>query len=490
MSRSFFLILLLFGLFLIFLVFLRVLDADELAFLTAAYETLKGKVCYRDFFLPQMPLSFLYLLPFANFGMNGFFAGRIFSSLLGILLGIFLFKYLFLRSGGSKREEVKIGSLFIFLSYFANGLILSWAPVNKPHILVNLFNFFSLFFLYQGSYLLSGIFLGMAGETRAIFLVFLPIYLYYIYRFKERKKIGNFLLGFLLAQIIGLYYFLQSPKNFLIDNIYYHLVRGDIGSNEILPRLFSDEVLFGRFFTLVKVFILPQNLFFTILTVWAFFHYQKKKEEYHFEFFSLILGGFVFFLYYLIVAPAHFQYFIQILPYLFLFNLPFFVEKGKEFSLRYQKEKRIKFLLSFLLLFYLFGTIFTIYNYASGIHLFYQKYRLNLIKEVVEEIENNSAPEDEILAFYPTFPVLAKRHNLFDYETSPDFPFAERFTAQERRRLHLSSPEEIREKIEKKIPKLVIGIIGEKEKEFYRLEELGYEKIRVVSDYEIYRRVE
>ncbi len=481
-------IIFLFTLFLLLLAFLRVIDADELAFLTAAYETLKGKVCYRDFFLPQMPLSFLYLLPFADWGMTGFFFGRILNIFLGIIFGFFLFKYFLLRIGQEKRDMILGGVIFITFFYFANGLILSWVPVNKPHILVNIFNFLSLVFLYQGLYFFSGIFLGLAGETRAIFLLFLPIYLYYIYRFQDRKKIGQFLFGFFLPQIIGLYYFLQSPKNFFLDNIYYHLVRGDIGSVEVLPRLFSDEVLFGRFFTLVKVFILPQNLLLLLLVIGGFFSYKKNWREYHFEFFAFILGVLTFFLYYLVVAPAHFQYFIQVLPYLFIFVLPFFANKVWKFYSSYSRQRMIRFALNIVILFYLLGSIFTIYNYASGIHTFYKKYRINLIREVAKEIEDNSSADDRVLVFYPNLPVLAKRENLPDYETCPDFPFAERFSEQERRYLRLSSREEIREKIKERVPKLVVGILDEKGKDFYQLEAVGYEKIKEIADYEIYKR--
>jgi hypothetical protein len=486
MRKRLLLVLFIFSLFLILLVFFRVIDADELAFLTAARETLKGKVCYRDFFLPQMPFSFLFLIPFANWGITGFFLGRILNLGLGIIFGLLLFKYLFLRIEGSdlgepKEEMIRLGFIFITLFYFANGLILAWVPVNKPHILVNLFNLLSLFFLYQEKYLLSGLFLGLAGETRAIFLLFLPFYLYYLYRFRNKRGMGRLLLGFLLSQSIGLYYFLSAPQNFFLDNIYYHLVRGEIRDG-ILSRLFSDEILFGRFFTLVKVFVLPQNFLLFILTVLAFYHYRKNPQLYHFEFFALILGITTFTLYYLIVAPAHFQYFIQVLPFLLIFNLPFFLSRIP--------KKGVKFPFLLVTLFYLFGSAFTIYNYASGLHPFYQRYRIGLIKKLVDEIERNSIPEEEILVFYPNLPVLAKISNLSDYETCPDFSFAERFPAERRRILHLSSREEIREKIRQRIPRLVVGILGEEEKRFYQLEAVGYKKIKEIFDYEIYKREE
>jgi hypothetical protein len=232
----------------------------------------------------------------------------------------------------------------------------------------------------------------------------------------------------------------------------------------------------------VKVFVLPQNFLLFILTVLAFYHYRKNPQLYHFEFFALILGITTFTLYYLIVAPAHFQYFIQVLPFLLIFNLPFFLSRIP--------KKGVKFPFLLVTLFYLFGSAFTIYNYASGLHPFYQRYRIGLIKKLVGEIERNSIPEEEILVFYPNLPVLAKISNLSDYETCPDFSFAERFPAERRRILHLSSREEIREKIRQRIPRLVVGILGEEEKRFYQLEAVGYKKIKEIFDYEIYKREE
>lgn len=148
----------------------------------------------------------------------------------------------------------------------------------------------------------------------------------------------------------------------------------------------------------------------------------------------------------------------------------------------------VKFALPIVISFYFLGSIFTIYNYASGIHTFYKKYRVNLIRAVAKEIEDNSSAGDKVLVFYPNLPVLAKRENLPDYETCPDFPFAERFSERERRNLHLSSREELREKIREKVPTLVVGILEERGKDFYQLEAAGYEKIKEIADYEIYKR--
>ncbi len=474
-----------FSIFLLFLVFFRVVDTDELAFLTAAFETLKGKVAYKDFFLPQMPLSFLPLLFFAKFGITGFFAGRILNLLFGLLFGWLFFVYLRKRLGGGQSLNPAPRNFFS-LFYFANGLFLSWIPVNKPHILVNTFNLLSLLFLYRGGYFLSGLFLGLAGETRAIFLLFLPLYLFYIYRAKEKKKIGRFLSGFFLPQVIGLYYFLSAPKNFLINNLYYHLVRGDVGEADIWLRFFRDEILFGRFFMVVKVFVLPQNLLLLLLTLFAFSFYKRDYKRYQFEFFSLILGALTFFLYYLVVAPAHFQYFIQVLPFLFIFNIPF-LEEANRFL---RSSFRVKLVLSLIISFYLFGSLFTISNYASGFHPFYKRYQMSIVKEVAKEIEENSKPEDRVLVFFPNFQVLARRRNLSGYETCPDFPFAERFSAGARRVLNLSSRSDLRKRIEAREPALIVGTFGEEEKRFYQFFSFGYKKIGEVLDYEIYQRSE
>ncbi len=472
-----FLVLIIFALLIFLLIFLRVIDTDELAFLTAAYEITKGKLPYKDFFLPQMPLSFLLLVPFASLGITGFFLGRILYCLLGIIFGLLLLLYLYRRI----TQPSVSGILFLLLFYFFNGLFLAWIPTNKPHILVNIFNLLSLLGLYNGNYLLSGIFFGLAGETRAVFLFFLPFYLYYILRYKGSKPLIPFLLGFALSLVIGLYFFLLSPKNFFNNTIYYHLVRG-------APSSFG-EILYHRLLVLGKVFLLPQNFLMLIITLFAFRHYWQKRKEYHLEFFSLFLGGATFFIYYLVVAPAHFQYFIQVIPYLIVFNTPFLssIQPYQIRQLIITKPLLQKALLGIAIL-YPLASFLTVYNYASAWRPFYQKYQLPLIKKVVSEIEKASPPEERILALFPCLPVLAGRRNLDDYETCPDFPFAERFSSAERRVLNLSTPEEIREKIRARLPSLVVGILGEREINFYELAKSGYKKIKEIEPYSLYQR--
>jgi len=472
-KKIFFLILFsLFALLLFLLIFIRVIDSDELAFLTAANETLLGKVAYRDFFLPQMPLSFFPLLPFARWGMSGFFAGRFFFACLGIIFGLLLFYYLNKRIARISREAI----IFLIFVYLANGLFLAWIPLNKPHILVNIFNFLSLLFLYQERLFLSGIFLGLAGETRIIFLLLLPFYLYYIRRHKGKKGVMPFLFGFVLTQGIGLYFFFLAPRNFLTDTVYYHLVRG--ASDNL------GQILANKLAILGKVFFLPQNLLIIITAILAFRYYLPRRQDYQFEFFSLILGGITFIIYYLLISPTHFQYFIQVIPYLIIFVLPYI----SSLSFPAFSNYRIKLILFFLGFFYILSSIFIIYNYTGNFRPFYQKYHLPLIKKVIDEISRESSPGEKILVFGPNLPVLARRQNLDDYETCPDFPFALRFSERGRRLLNLSSPEEIRRKIQEGIPRLVVGILSERDKAFYKLEELGYKKIREIEMYEIYRR--
>ncbi|HEX5035452.1 MAG TPA: glycosyltransferase family 39 protein, partial [bacterium] len=105
----------------------RNVDGDEGLYLEAARLVMSGKSLYSDFFFQQMPLTpYLYGLWMKFFG-SGFLSARHCSAILTAATGAVMLAYV-ARSSRSLFWVNAAGLMF-----FANGIVLAWAPVVKTH---------------------------------------------------------------------------------------------------------------------------------------------------------------------------------------------------------------------------------------------------------------------------------------------------------------------------------------------------------------------
>ena len=210
----------------------RPIDGDEGFYLLAAKLVFQGKQPYTDFFYPQMPLlPYVYGLWMWLFGFS-WYAARLLSALLAVGTGLLLYKYVV--SLTSKR---RLGLLAVSL-YALCAVLLGWYTVAKTYSL-SVFLLMSAVVLLPGKsdshrelrYILSGLLLGLAIDTRLFFLAVVPVFLLVLRRNEESKpeayikSQGWLLLGVLIGLLPNLWFLAVSPDTYIFSNIGYHAMR-------------------------------------------------------------------------------------------------------------------------------------------------------------------------------------------------------------------------------------------------------------------------
>ncbi len=214
----------------------RPIDGDEGFYLIAAKLVFQGKQLYTDFFYPQMPLlPYVYGLWMWLFGFS-WYAARLLSALLAVGTGLLLYWYVMRLT--SKRH---LGLLAVGLYAFSS-LLLGWYTIAKTYSL-SVFLLMSAVVLLPGKsdsrrelrYILSGLLLGLAIDTRLFFLAAVPVFLLMLRRNEGSKsetclrRQGWLLLGVVIGLLPNLWFLALSPDAYIFNNIGYHAIRASGG---------------------------------------------------------------------------------------------------------------------------------------------------------------------------------------------------------------------------------------------------------------------
>ena len=226
----------------------RLVDADEGAYLIAAKLVMQGKLLYHDFSFPQMPLlPYLYGVWMKAVGTS-WYAARLLSALFSIALGIALYRQV-ARITGQETLAFLATVAFAF-----TGLILGWYPLVKTYAFATLMLFLAYAILdapVRWKYFVSGLCLGLAVDTRFYLLVVVFTLAVEVVR-REPGRAAVRQLGWLVAGLAGalgpnLVLFLASPDAFIFNVLGHHAIRtaesGAIG--DFAQKLYAVQVMLG-----------------------------------------------------------------------------------------------------------------------------------------------------------------------------------------------------------------------------------------------------
>ena len=210
----------------------RMADSDEGAFLMAAKLVMEGKLPYHDFSYQHTPLlPYLYAAWMTLFGAS-WYSGRALSSLIGIVLGLVLYRQVVTLTG---RAGLAVLATVVFAG---SGVGLSWYPTVKTLGFATLMLFLSYSVLdsgpRRGTYFLSGLFLGLAVDTRVYAIVVLLALAVEVLRREPGRKaargLGWLAAGLALALAPNLFFLLIDPDTFIFNVVGHHVIRsGGVG---------------------------------------------------------------------------------------------------------------------------------------------------------------------------------------------------------------------------------------------------------------------
>jgi len=217
----------------------RFVDGDEGVYAYASRLALHGNVPYRDFFYEQTPL-----LPYvygAWIGVTGesWYALRVLSALLACAVGALLYVHAARRFG---RRAALLG----LLVYVSSALVFGFFVVVKTFALATLL-LLGAFVLVDGrarsirAAFAAGALAALAVDVRLVFLAAVPVL-----AVAARGRIAPFAGGFLAGLVPSIVLFALAPRQFVFDNLGYHLAKDSGGlGHELAQKARTIENLVG-----------------------------------------------------------------------------------------------------------------------------------------------------------------------------------------------------------------------------------------------------
>ncbi len=429
-------------------VFYRTAEGDEGFYLAAAQRVADGMTLYADFFFPQGPMMPLVFAAFSGWGMASLMLLRLLALVAGLLLTYQTYRIAWEHTGDD-RAAFSAAFLMAF-----NGMFLAWHSVFKPFVFVDLFLLLSFGYLlraettekgFRWNAFLSMLFLSTAVNFRSIFLLLLPVYLYFILKSAKRPASGSaktlliMLAGLIVPSIPALVLFLKAPGNFWFDNVIFHLYREPISPFSAL--VLHKVTVFGKFLAL------PQTILLLGALLGGWYLLKHKVVENSIMYRRGLLMAVLICVIYLIPTPVHLQYFQEAIPYLIIAALPVFVLINRTEGLR-ALGRSVKFL-------YIIGAIPFMWLFIVSPLPMNARFELPQLRSVVAEVQARSSANDTLLSEWAGYAALSQRPQLPGSE-HVGFYFPLAVDSEVYGRNHLLTNDNIVRALQQKRPRLVV----------------------------------
>jgi hypothetical protein len=167
-----------------------------------------------------MPLTpYLYGLWMQIAGQS-WLAARALSAILSATLGTLIFS---LVAAQAKSRSSGLVAVLLFLS---STLVFGWFTTVKTFAASGLFLMLA-FLLIRANVMASGLFLGLAVDSRLYLAGVLPLFLWWVCR--DRTPRVRFLGGFAIGVLPNAMFLLWDPDAYLFGNLLFHSIRSDSG---------------------------------------------------------------------------------------------------------------------------------------------------------------------------------------------------------------------------------------------------------------------
>lgn len=291
-------------------------QSDESVYIYSSYAISRGEVPYRDIVLNHPPVLYVYYALIIDIVANNMEAIRFSVAILhfAVIVGVVLI----IREFASR-----LGHNFTMTSLIAASLLavfpalFVFSMIGTAETILNLFLVFSTLFLIRGthsrkSYIISGIFFGLAFFTKFLVSLFLiPIILLLLLPTNStglNKKIGlyRFSIGFAFVSVVVLSYLSLAGAlgNFIDQTVYFQLDQRPPMTFEQRGELFS---WFSNSFALALLCTVPGALFLVK-------HYLRTKITVLlfpiFMYIPLVLQ--------LLILPSLYHHLLFVMPIIFI----------------------------------------------------------------------------------------------------------------------------------------------------------------------------
>jgi len=391
-------------------ILMRVVDADEGFYLSAGSLFASGLHPYLDFFYPQAPYLPVLLAPFASLNLDGLFLARAVGFISHILISLIMFYF-----AGKVFDDKKFKLVVLFVVLFS-GPLLTFNSLAKPYFGSNL-SFVTAFVLLMlmikqrrlDYRILIYIFalLALACNFRSIFIIAAPLFFFLSFfcfkslpNYKSSHFFGVILAAIIIPSIYSFYLLFLNPDFFMFNNLGFHLLRGGA------PSFWA--IILVKLQVMGKILIQPHYLIPMLMAGWSLYlinsrKYGRQYNSWHRAVFhlSLIIAALIWTAY-LIPHPINMHYFHQTLIFLIIASFP-----AIKYILGMRKRIRIALFTVYLVAFALYPAL-----YIFDVRDRHVAYDLDHVRQVTEEIKDNSAENDIVLSEWVGYNVFADRRQV------------------------------------------------------------------------------
>jgi 4-amino-4-deoxy-L-arabinose transferase-like glycosyltransferase len=495
MNRTCNLILLpVFGLLTCFFLFVahhRFIDGDEGLYLLASRLVREHKAPYLDFFYPQAPLlPYAYGLWMKLFGIS-WFSARSFSATLTTILGLLIYEHV------CRETQKWIAGAAAVIVFASSTLIFAWFTLVKAYSLTAVFLFGVYVIVTRLSpasspwvVAVAGLLLGLAVDTRSYAVGLGPVLLWWIFSHTEtRHGISRtlwFVGGFTVGIAPCIYLFVSSPDLFLFNNLGYHAIRSDAGliASWRNKLHLAWKVLFGTEDNGSQFSILSALSFVVILAL------RMRRSAALLAFLIAFVLGFIS----ILPTPPYVQYFCLCMPFLIVAAVC--GTSDYVASLHSERPRWIAVLASVALLAFVASSGPSLRRYlvtgasVIGIGGTYdaQNWTLDKVSAVSKAIDEVAAPKEEVASLWPGYIFASKADPYPGFENNFGPMIADKLTADQRARYHISAYNDIADHFASRTPRVaVLGNQGYGASELARiLRTSGYTAVRTIGDTSVF----
>ena len=475
----------------------RFANGDEGFYLLASRLVLMHKKPYLDFFFLQMPLlPYVYAL-WMRLTQLSWISARIFAALLTTILGTLLYAHV------CRLTRSWLAGLAAALVFASTSLVFTSLPLITHYSLAGLL-IFSAYLLISDvprasftSLAAAGLLFGLCVDTRSYLVLIGPLFVWWICHCSDRwlwlRSTVSFAVGFLVAMLFPLYFFLLSPGGFLFGNLGYHSLRSGSG----LVGMWQEKL-----FTVLQALIggPPGNgIQASLLLVISFafiFSIQRDRYVPRFAFVIAIAIGVIS----LLPTPVYPQYFAYCFPFLVVATVCLLHDLLAELESASGRLLAAGGCVA-LLLVYLLAPVNDFRRYlitgegVPGLERANDKqdWRVDRILEVSRAIDRLTRPGDTVISLWPGYLFQTHAVPLPSLESDFSLPIAAKVSPELRRRYHLLTVAELDDEIASHRTQLVVlgnenRLMQEVAKDSVAntLRSNGYKMVQSVGDTEIY----
>jgi hypothetical protein len=189
-------------------------DGDEGVYAYTARLVRHGHVPYRDFFYEQMPLLPYVYAAWTAVAGESWYAVRVLSALLACAAGAVLYVHVLRRHGSRPLASLALGL------YAVSALVLGYFSIVKTFALASLLLLAALALAEDPKrprWLLAGLLVGLAVDTRLVFAAAVPAF-----AFAARRRLARFGAGLAFGLVPSVVLLALAPHQFVFDNLRYH----------------------------------------------------------------------------------------------------------------------------------------------------------------------------------------------------------------------------------------------------------------------------